>query len=83
MYSDMSYRMNSTPRTLPSWRANSVLPTPVGPVKRKLPIGLSGDRRPERDKLDRRCDLIDGVILPEDRRSQLGAQRGQGAPIVG
>ena len=31
-----------------SWRATSVLPTPVGPENRKLPIGLSGSRRPAR-----------------------------------
>ena len=32
--------MNSTPRDRASCRATSVLPTPVGPVKRKDPIGL-------------------------------------------
>ena len=31
--------------------ASSVLPTPVGPANRKLPIGFSGARRPERASL--------------------------------
>ena len=35
----------------PAGCASSVLPTPVGPVKRKQPIGLSGLRKPERDSL--------------------------------
>src|SRR5256885_970125 len=39
MYSDMSKRMSGTPRMRASCRASSVLPTPVGPEKRKLPIG--------------------------------------------
>ena len=36
------------PRQYASWRATSVLPTPVGPLKRKLPIGFCGLPRPER-----------------------------------
>jgi hypothetical protein len=51
MYSLMSKRWNS----LPSWRAScfasSVLPTPVGPVKRKQPAGRSGLPSPARDRL--------------------------------
>jgi hypothetical protein len=35
--------------TLASWRATSVLPTPVGPENRKLPIGLSARAGPARD----------------------------------
>src|SRR5258706_383561 len=46
MYSDMSKRMSSTPMMKASWRATSVLPTPVGPEKRKLPTGLDGLPRP-------------------------------------
>jgi hypothetical protein len=42
MYSDMSKRMSSTPMMKASWRATSVLPTPVGPEKRKQPIGFCG-----------------------------------------
>jgi hypothetical protein len=34
MYSDMSKRSSSTPRIEASWRATSVLPTPVGPENR-------------------------------------------------
>ena len=49
MYSDMSMRtiacsesnMNSA-----SARASSVLPTPVGPMKRKVPIGRFGVLEP-------------------------------------
>ena len=48
MYSDMSKRISSTPRQYASWRATSVLPTPVGPLNRKLPIGFCGLPRPER-----------------------------------
>ncbi|MCY1296988.1 hypothetical protein D9M70_464090 [compost metagenome] len=51
MYSDMSKRTSSIPRAFASWRATSVLPTPVGPAKRKEPTGLSGDFRPARDSL--------------------------------
>ena len=53
MYSDMSMRtiascesnMNSA-----SARASSVLPTPVGPRKRKVPIGRSGSLSPARER---------------------------------
>src|SRR5437588_203530 len=53
MYSDMSIRiiascesnMNSA-----SARASSVLPTPVGPRNRNVPIGRSGSLRPARER---------------------------------
>src|SRR5881394_3070551 len=48
MYSLMSKRISSMPRMNASWRATSVLPTPVGPLNRNEPIGLSGRPRPER-----------------------------------
>src|SRR6186713_2542950 len=48
MYSLMSKRIRSTPRTNASCLATSVLPTPVGPLNRNDPIGLSGRPRPER-----------------------------------
>src|SRR5205807_612815 len=51
MYSLMSKRMNSTPRATASCLASSVLPTPVGPLKRNEPIGFSGCPRPERESL--------------------------------
>ncbi len=53
MYSDMSMRI------IASWesnmnsaraRASSVLPTPVGPRKRKEPIGRSGSCSPARER---------------------------------
>ena len=39
------------PRAFASCLASSVLPTPVGPAKRKQPMGFSGSRRPERASL--------------------------------
>ena len=48
MYSDMSKRISSMPSCMASCRVTSVLPTPVGPASRKLPIGLLGSARPER-----------------------------------
>ena len=49
MYSDISTLISdfSSPKTsFARVCATRVLPTPVGPTKRKLPIGLSGDLRP-------------------------------------
>ncbi len=51
MYSDMSKRTSSMPSCRASCLVTSVLPTPVGPANRKLPIGLSGLPRPERASL--------------------------------
>jgi hypothetical protein len=48
MYSDMSKRISSMLRMRASWRVTSVLPTPVGPVNRKEPMGFSSLPRPER-----------------------------------
>jgi hypothetical protein len=48
MYSLMSKRISSMPRMKASCLATSVLPTPVGPLNRNEPIGLSGRPRPER-----------------------------------
>ena len=50
-YSLMSKRMNSMPIVFASCLASSVLPTPVGPVKRNDPMGFSGERRPARASL--------------------------------
>ena len=53
MYSDMSKRMSawSLPkRKLASARASSVLPTPVGPRKTKLPTGRFGFFSPARER---------------------------------
>ena len=51
MYSDISNRVSSIPMVWASWRATSVLPTPVGPENKYEPIGLSGSRRPARASL--------------------------------
>ena len=53
MYSDMSMRIkwsslsNKKPAKV---LHNSVLPTPVGPKNKKLPYGLFGSDRPERER---------------------------------
>ena len=51
MYSDMSTRiiaLSSSNRNSASARTSSVLPTPVGPRKMKLPMGRLGSLRPAR-----------------------------------
>jgi len=51
MYSDISTRISawaSANRKRASARANSVLPTPVGPLKMKEPMGRLGSLRPAR-----------------------------------
>ena len=51
MYSDMSMRtraFSSSNRHSARAFASSVLPTPVGPRKKKLPIGRLGSERPAR-----------------------------------
>ena len=50
MYSDMSKRTSRCPGCS-QLAATSVLPTPVGPLNRKAPIGFWGLPRPERDIL--------------------------------
>ncbi len=51
MYSDISKRMSSTPINIDNCRVTSVLPTPVGPANRNVPIGFSSSRNPDRDIL--------------------------------
>ena len=65
-----------------SCRASSVLPTPVGPANRKLPIGLSGGAQARPRQLDRRRDLVDRGVLAEDHPLQLGVERLQRAAVV-
>src|ERR1039457_478352 len=51
MYSDISTRImafSSSKRYSASARTNSVLPTPLGPRKMKLPMGRLGSLRPAR-----------------------------------
>ena len=53
MYSDMSIRImarSSSNKNSATDLANSVLPTPVGPRKRKLPMGRFGSDRPLRER---------------------------------
>ena len=83
MYSDMSKRRNSTPITLASWRATSVLPTPVGPANRKAPTGRSGCARPERASLIARAHRLDRRVLPKDHLLEFGLEILQARPIGG
>ena len=63
------------PSCIASCLVTSVLPTPVGPANRKLPIGLSGLARPERASLIADGQRLDRRILAEDRPSS-GCARG-------
>src|SRR4029450_9284318 len=84
MYSDMSNRISalSLPnRKLASARASSVLPTPVGPRKMKLPTGRFGFLRPHRAArvleararaADRPRDGRDRLVLADDPLVQVG-----------
>ena len=57
-----------------SARASSVLPTPVGPMKRKLPIGRSGSCRPARERrsaLDTASTAASWPITRSCRRSSM------------
>ena len=68
MYSDMSIRtiasaesnMNSA-----SARASSVLPTPVGPRNRNVPIGRSGSCSPARERRSALDDRADRLVLTD------------------
>ena len=57
------------PSALASCLASSVLPTPVGPVKRNEPIGFSGVAQAGARELDRGGELLDGLVLAEDHAS--------------
>ena len=46
--------------------ASSVLPTPVGPRNRKLPIGRSGSCRPRARAAQRAGDRLDRLVLADD-----------------
>src|SRR3546814_5537913 len=73
MYSDMSRRAiacSSSKRKRASALVSSVFPTPVGPRKRKEPIGRFGSCRPARAP-NRVGDRHDGVLLAD----HAGAQR--------
>ena len=49
-----------------SARASSVLPTPVGPRNRKLPIGRSGSESPARERRSASGDGLDRLVLADD-----------------
>ena len=46
--------------------ASSVLPTPVGPRNRKLPIGRFGSAMPARERRMASRDLLHGLVLTDD-----------------
>ena len=49
-----------------SARASSVLPTPVGPRNRNVPIGRSGSCRPARERRSAFDDGLDRLVLADD-----------------
>ena len=69
MYSDMSMRIIASSESnmnSASARASSVLPTPVGPRNRKVPIGRSGSCRPARERRSARRDGLHRLVLADD-----------------
>ena len=54
-----------------SWRASSVLPTPVGPTKRNVGHGLVGLAEAGPRALDGLDHRLDGLVLAEDLRSSV------------
>ena len=70
MYSLMSKRMNSLPSCFAACLASSVLPTPVGPVKRKQPTGTIRGAEAGARALDRLRDELDRLLLVEDHAVQ-------------
>ena len=68
MNSDMSMRTiarSSSNRNSASARASSVLPTPVGPMKMKLPMGRFGSCKPGARAPDRVGDRGDRLVLAD------------------
>ena len=49
-----------------SARASSVLPTPVGPRNRNVPIGRSGSCRPARERRSALATALDRLVLADD-----------------
>ena len=71
MYSDISKRkmLSSLPKsTSASVRASSVLPTPVGPRKRKEPMGRFGSLRPARARRTAFETALTASSCPTTRR---------------
>ena len=69
MYSDMSTRImafSSSNRYSASARTSSVLPTPVGPRKMKLPMGRLGSLKPGAVAPDGVRDQAHGFVLADD-----------------
>ena len=62
-----------------SARASSVLPTPLGPTKRKPPTGLRGSLRPARARRTASETVRDGAVLA-DRRALRAALRAPSNP---
>ncbi len=79
MYSLMSTRINaeeSAKRNFASARANSVLPTPVGPQKMNEPIGRFGSLSPARDRrIDRANALMASSCATTDPCSSSSMRR--------
>ena len=85
MYSDMSsctMLFSSPNMNFASCLASSVLPTPVGPAKMKLPMGRFGSFMPERLLRTALRDGVDGLVLADDRAVQLGFHVEQALRLV-
>ena len=57
---------SSSNRACASALASSVLPTPVGPRNRKLPMGRFGFAMPARERRIASGDLLHGLVLADD-----------------
>ena len=65
---------SSSNRNSASARANSVLPTPVGPRKMKLPTGRFGSFNPERARTTASATAVDSLVLADHALVQLVLQ---------
>jgi hypothetical protein len=81
MYSDMSKRISSTPMMKASWRATSVLPTPVGPRRGSCRPAWRVAQAAARH-LDRRGERVDRLVLAEHRGLQVAVEVLQRAAVV-
>src|ERR1051325_113109 len=75
MYSDMSKRTSASwvpKRNVASWRATSVLPTPLGPRNMNEPTGRPGFDTPSRERREAEVarDGGDGALLPHHAAAQ-------------
>ena len=80
--SSRTIRSSSPNSASASARASSVLPTPVGPRNRKLPIGRSGSPRPARERRTASATTLDRLVLPDHPLVQVLLQAEQPLPLL-